>query len=385
MARRVTRRHLLAAGAAVLGSIAGCQELAAGGTDAWPLRRRDARRSGHNPNTAGPAVGRTLWSAETGGRAFAPLVIDGAIYVGSGAIHALGASDGNRRWRRALGFDAATAPALHDGSLYVASRATLYALDSATGEDRWTVPHPNWWYHTPVVDGSTLYLGATKTRYSVDFEARVLALATDTGERRWLAEVGSNVVPPFVTAVADGRLFVGRNRMQAYDAGDGTRLWTFDAPEVATYRNPVVVDDTVYVVGVQPADGVDRGVLYALDAADGTERWRAESRLVPKSPAVGDGTVYLAGDRVYALDAVDGSERWRVETDRFVTAPPAVTDERIYLGGINGVVRALDAETGASVWRVDTGSPLLSAPAVVGDAVYVTGADGRVFALGDSA
>jgi outer membrane protein assembly factor BamB len=96
---------------------------------------------------------------------------------------------------------------------------------------------------------------------------------------------------------------------------------TFDA---AVAFGPVARRDTLYV-------GTADGVLYAF-AADGTERWSADvggaffSGTGPDaSPVVADGTVYLTtgsqsgphgtGYRLYALDAADGRERWHHGVD----------------------------------------------------------------------
>lgn len=63
------------------------------------------------------------------------------------------------------------------------------------------------------------------------------------------------------------------------------------------------------------------------------------------SPAVVDGTVYVAGwfGPVYALDAGSGEEQWRLQTGDWVESSPAVVDGTVYVGGFDGNVYALSS------------------------------------------
>jgi outer membrane protein assembly factor BamB len=84
---------------------------------------------------------------------------------------------------------------------------------------------------------------------------------------------------------------------------EGTETWAFETKGVGT--SPAVVDGTVYVgSGFFPDED---GIVYALDASDGTEQWTLQTSrgMGQTSPAVVDGTVYLPGAHLYAV----GSER----------------------------------------------------------------------------
>src|SRR5690606_803223 len=86
---------------------------------------------------------------------------------------------------------------------------------------------------------------------------------------------------------------------------------------------PAVAGGSVYV-------GDWSGVVYAIDAETGEERWRHETDVHPTvysgqivgSPAVADVAdeqlVFVPGGRtLYALDAGTGGERWRFDVSRF--------------------------------------------------------------------
>jgi outer membrane protein assembly factor BamB len=148
----------------------------------------------------------------------------------------------------------------------------------------------------------------------------------------------------------------------------------------AGIRFPVAAGDAVYV-----SNG---GVIVAVDAATGAERWRFDLEVAPSvaganPPAVVGGTVYAAAHdgTVVALDAVTGVARWSHETNGTVTTAVAVAGGFVFVGTTEGVLYALDAATGADRWSASTGPISLSSPAVTGDTVFVGGGGNTLYAL----
>lgn len=223
---------------------------------------------------------------------------------------------------------------------------------------------------TPELNGGAAYIadisGDTLVRMvgagqgslgRMGFEAISLA----TGERRWLAPVYS----PSPPVIADGRVFVHEilppggtyeETIAALDLASGEELWRVPfAGQRADIANvPVVVGSTLYV-------GDARGVVQALDIADGRTRWSAPSDVEP-------------------LPASDGLEaiQW---------LGIVVADERhVYTLTADGVFRALDLETGLDVWSEQIGgkyaeriiglTAMTDGETVVLDVVPSTGADG---------
>src|SRR5262249_2486130 len=81
-----------------------------------------------------------------------------------------------------------------------------------------------------------------------------------------------------------------------------------------------------------------------------------------------------------ALNAVDGSERWRFDDGQdFVNTFPAFADGVIYVGGPKSV-RAIDATAGKLVWETPTDGQVRGA-AVAGGVVYAPTAPGSVYVL----
>jgi outer membrane protein assembly factor BamB len=85
-----------------------------------------------------------------------------------------------------------------------------------------------------------------------------------------------------------------------------------------------------------------------------SEAWSFElpAGAFPTAPIAAGGLVFF-GDRsgaVYALDAEDGSLRWKFRTAGPVYFPPAVADGRLLVGSADGRVYALEAATGRRLW-----------------------------------
>jgi quinohemoprotein ethanol dehydrogenase len=116
---------------------------------------------------------------------------------------------------------------------------------------------------------------------------------------------------------------------------------------------PVVIDGVLYTSG-------NFGVVYALDAATGTERW-----------------VYDPG--------VDG-QAGRYACCDAVNRGVAVWKDRVYVASLDGYLHAIDSSTGKRVWKVDTlpargpKTPytITGAPVVAGNLVVI-GAGGGDF------
>ena len=136
---------------------------------------------------------------------------------------------------------------------------------------------------------------------------------------------------------------------------------------------PIVADGVMYTSGVA-------GRVYALDAATGHLLWQFEPPLklknargsccdiVNRGVAVWKGKVYVASFEgiLYALDAKDGTVRWQADTfiDRgraySITGAPQIAHKVVVIGNggaefdSRGYVSAYDLETGQLAWRFYT-------------------------------
>ncbi|WP_137988752.1 PQQ-binding-like beta-propeller repeat protein [Streptomyces vilmorinianum] len=150
------------------------------------------------------------------------------------------------------------------------------------------------------------------------------------------------------------------------------RPWRFRMSN-DVWGTPVVAGDLLYVTSFE---------VHALDVASGRRQFK--TRDVAWSMAVSQGRIHASdGPTLYALDAADGSERWRLSTDAWVYSLK-VDRGTVVTGTRGGGVQGWEASNGAKLWEIsgaqtDFETPE-AGPAVHGDTVYVW-RDARLQAL----
>lgn len=154
------------------------------------------------------ATGRALWSREQRGWGL-PSLGRGALYAaGRDGVAAFDPGTGEKRWVTGTVTPVA-APLVEAGdSVYVGTHGhTVYALDAREGFVRWKQQAPGHesYRTSPVVAGETVYI-AENVGDNLDYTARVLALAADSGEVRWTHPIGDGSRAGI--AYADGVVFV---------------------------------------------------------------------------------------------------------------------------------------------------------------------------------
>ncbi|GAA2512671.1 PQQ-binding-like beta-propeller repeat protein [Streptomyces longisporus] len=244
------------------------------------------------------ADGRVRWRRRTSVVSLTPPVVaDGLVHHVDGSRHlrTFDAATGRRRWRlkyRRSGVNWA-GPVLADGTLYVVDdRGTVRALDPATGAVRRQRLTPVRGAVTPLVHDGTLYLGGRLQR-------EVYALDAATGEQRWsvtphLARGGFDSTP----TIHGDTLYIadGVDHLYALNAATGEARW-FVTTDSVIRSSPVVADDKVYF-------GTRTGQVWAVGADDGQVRWKAQAGDNLRSLVVAGGLVHVvSGDSLYTLDA----------------------------------------------------------------------------------
>jgi outer membrane protein assembly factor BamB len=131
------------------------------------------------------------------------------------------------------------------------------------------------------------------------------------------------------------------------------------------------------------------GKVVALDAANGRERWRTDTKVdLSAGPGIGAGLVVVGssdGD-VVALDAASGKQRWKVRVLGELLSPPLVDENGVVVRTAEGRLVALAAGTGKEQWAVEDLVPRLSlrgtASPVAAGAKVISGFDsGKVMAV----
>ncbi len=331
--------------------------------DTWPMFGRDPSRAGYTPASNAPTDGvRVAWKTEVGDPHLALPAIVGNDTVYTTTNHdlvALDAKDGTERWRFSEEF-VQGGPAVVGDTVYYSSGVSLYAVAGN---------HTEWKFQTnssfeeilPV--GNTIFISSYYGN-----GVKLIALDAESGMTRWTSNDG---LQPF--AYADG-ILVGRGDygLVAVDATTGEKRWHVahsGLPGDTTFGfglAPIIADGTLYA-------GSER--LYAVDMNSGEIGWMVEGE---STSAVSDGeTVYRIVDgTVEALDATDGSRRWRTSDGTDFAAGLALTDEALYAGTANGLV-GLNPKMGDERFHFRTGEKesaglsTIGPPAVAGKRVYM--------------
>ena len=309
------------------------------------------------------------WVVHTGGPIYSsPTVADGVVYVGS--------SDGYL-----YAFPAVPNPATCTGGPPVECPAS------------WRVQTGGPVLSSPVVDGSTVYVGSD--------DGKLWAVNT-AGAVEWTAATGGPVRSS--PALSGGTVYVGSDdgKLYAFDAGGCagpappitcTPLWTA-ATGGPVRSSPSVADGKVYV-------GSDDAKLYAFDAAGTTgctgpvpatctPLWSfTTGGPVSSSPAVAGNTVLVgSADGLLRALSTTGQLQWQAVTSQAIVASPAIGGALVYISSADGHVRAYDLAGSLSctgtpkvctaLWDADTGSGISASPTIAGGAVTVGTTDGQV-------
>lgn len=347
-----------------------------------------------------------------------PAVADDLLYVTSFEVHALDVASGRRKFKTR---DVAWAMAVADGRIHASDGPSLYALDAEDGSDRWRLNTEGWVYALKVDHGTVV----TSTRgggvqaweagigellwetggVQTDFEsaeagpvvhdgtvfvwadARLKALEARTGAERWSYPIGDAAacggVPMRLLPASDGAVYVvAGTRVLAIDIARGDVRWHFEAPAVFLSPPAFAPGPAVTGGGVYLADYL--GTVYALDAADGRDRWRiaTEARQSTEPVLVAHGAVHLgSGKALYTLDAVTGTPRWRFQAGAEVVGAPVVAEGRVHFGSADHCLYTLDAMGGQLRWKLETGGEITGSPVAVGGVVYACSKDRCVYAL----
>lgn len=252
-----------------------------------------------------PASGEERWTAttEAGGTTLS-IAADVLLFGGEFGLESFDPSTGRRRWVGSTFREAV--PLVHDGRLYAASGL----FDGAVGRYRprrltdpltGTPPTLAW-----RADRETTATGLTAARDAVVAGFRAEAGEGDalvcfdrgSGEIRWSEAAPAGDAVEVRALATDGDACVagirGTGRVVSRRLDDGSVRWRF--PPRGRVTDLVGVGEAVIV-------GLSTGTVLALDAADGSERWRADAGVTPAVLGAVDGAVFAAspGGQVVAL------------------------------------------------------------------------------------
>jgi polyvinyl alcohol dehydrogenase (cytochrome) len=282
---------------------------------------------------------------------------------------------------------ASSQPAVVGDTLFVGARnGRFYALDAATGKEKWV-------FDTRTVTGETAQRNLLRDGPAVagglvvfgDFEGFVYAVEAATGKLRWATEADPHPLAILTGSptIHDGRVYIGvssnevftaispsypccqfRGSLLALDLQTGRPAWRYH-----TTGEPQRTGTNGYGAATYAPSGVSVWSTPAIDAETGTVFFGTAQNYTGDSPKA---------DALIALDAKTGRERWVhqfTKNDQWSAAclapapggncPAAGPDfdfgsspnllrvngrTLVGAGQKSGIYHAVDAATGVSIW-----------------------------------
>jgi outer membrane protein assembly factor BamB len=247
------------------------------------------------------------------------------------------------------------APIVSGTSLIVPLRTGAITAHGLTdGAVRWTVPLT-----------AAKPLAADEQRVYVADGEMLHALSATDGKVAWRVVAGRPMTAPPL-AHAGWVILAAAGDLIAVRADDGEVLWR---KTLGPIEFPPALDGDVLVVSM-----VD-GHLIALNLTDGSERWTTNLHSSPGEPfAIGDRVYVGTQDKTfYALYASSGRIEDHVRIGNQLRGRVAVDDERVYLTGLDNMLRVVRRRGGARLWQKSLGYRPAAGPVLIGGTVVVPG------------
>jgi outer membrane protein assembly factor BamB len=343
----------------------------------WPLFRGNPLQNGVASSSL-PADLVVRWKFKTKDSIEAAVaIVAGVVYAGSCDEHlyALDLATGKEKWKVKLGAIKA-APSYKDGSVYVGTEDGLFfRLDAATGKELWKYDTDSEITSSANFVGDRVLFGASNS---------ILYCLDAGGKVAWKFRIEGGPVngSPTVAAVAGKRTFVGGcdSKLHIIDVDNGKEVAAVDLGG-QTGATAAVAGDQVFIGTMQP------GNVQAVNWKKAEVQWVFEptrSGEFYSSPAVTDKLVILGNrDRhVYALDRTKGELVWEFPTRKRVDGSPVVVGDRVIVGSSDGHLYVLDLAKGKELRKFELGRSIVASPAVAEGCLVIGTLDGVLYCLG---
>ncbi len=275
-----------------------------------------------------------------------PVVVSAndVLFVGSydKKLYAIDATTGAKRWEFLTGGNISASPAYANGIVYVGSwDKKFYAVDATTGLKKWEFLGLADFDHSPTLADNTIFISNNGS---------LLAIDALTGKQKWSVPLGAFVSSPSNPVVVNGIVYTSSNgnTIFALNATDGTTKWKLQTN--SEFTSSFFGDNSIAVVdGVVFAPNI-KGIM-AIDANTGVKKWDYTTQYNIISPTVFNGSVFMrdGGPYLYSVDAATGKLNWKKSGESNISnTAPIATNSLIFQSINNAVVSA----TGAQKWVV---------------------------------
>jgi outer membrane protein assembly factor BamB len=301
-----------------------------------------------------------------------------------GKVYALDAATGRERWALKTDEELSAGPGFGAGMVVVgSSNGDVFAIDAATGKLRWKSRVLGELLSPPFVDADGVVLRTA--------EGRLVALAPGDGKEQWAVE---DIVPRLSlrgtgTPVGAGEKVIAgfdSGKVMAVTRGTGEALWQTPVSSARGRTELQRLSDVDSAIKVSGSDVYAVGYQgrVAMMALDSGQVWWARDISSYRGLAIDDDQLYVSSSNgeVVALRRRDGGVVWTQSAlKNRALSPPAVAGSSVVVGDFQGYLHFLDRTTGQFVAREHPGDTRISAPPLVVDGrIFVVDEGGQVVA-----
>lgn len=272
---------------------------------------------------------------------------DGTVYFGTedsdGSFYAVSAS-GALKWKKTLGAAVKASPAVtSDGVVYaLANGGLLFALDAASGAEKWSAVQSGDAGGVAVDRDGTVYFGTSKGIWAY----------SESGSLKWTCDKAHAVTERGGSlAIGDGLLYAvlkSPGGCVGIDLATGTTRWSYSTGLGDCYHPVVDGEGTVYFCE-------KNGYLYAVDR-NGSEKWSDQTDkgyIYSGFALAADGKAYIAQyaspNNLVAFDNAGAKSVVKTIGDQVMSPVTIGPDRRLYYGRKNDLAGMVDA------WEIGCG------------------------------
>ncbi len=353
----------------------------------------------------GRLSGMVEWRLDAGELiAHAPVVAGDMAYVASGSssatgqIIALDLNTGEKIWTYRLDSIASGSPVVAGDFVFAGMRGgRIVGLDRHTGAERWSFQAEDLAHGSPAVRDGALYF-ASMSLYALD---------AATGELRWSHKLeGGRAISPVTVSQGVAAVLSAGNHLNLVDAAKGkrrytSRLWFAPSGRPTPVNNIFVVSGDAGIVQTFDIHAKDIPTWIALrywwirlwswdmaprppDPLGYSWRHRGVGGLSARVISASPGKLFLAvreADRsggLAALDAGSGDLLWHLPTETLVSDMIESAGDGLIVGAEGGLLYGISESSGEVDWELPIEGPVSAVTAVDDSSILVSTTEGVI-------
>lgn len=352
-----------------------------------------------------------MWQFQTGDRvAASPVIDENVVYVGceNGVFYALDSRTGEELWQvETRGYILGKAT-VYKNIVFFESSNVYYALDKQTGEELWKFDWewPIWGYKIDhwddirsqaIVYDDVFYIGTSL--------GALIGLNASDGKQVFIIAKGINSPIRTTPAIHDGKIYFGdwAGKVYCHLMESGELVWERSTYEKRYYDTFGAITSEMVINNGKLYFGARNPQLTVLDAETGEMVWAKNENdstggWIVGTPVIADNTLFIGGSdnfTMYAMDPADGREKWTYDCGLNIYTKPVITDNKvIFTAGsaywyfekdqndkMLGGLFIVDRETGKLIRKMDFKEPVFSSPSYHGGVVFFGCYDGNIYAV----